>query len=571
MAFSTLRNNKIRSIVGAISSESNGMRIVPAWKRGNSNTVFQSNSLGDAVIGFPNGYEIHGDLLFTVGWSDGMAIHRLENDGSLTLEWDNDGSDTVLYRDTTNTYDHMQSIVLSKTNYKAVIMTYNVNGYSIIDYSGLVDGTSNGGEAILEPRPPSQYFFSSGGVNIDRSGYYYVSGLCAAGDWIYVGDYDASHRKKFPRRNLVTGVQELLDGDTIKYPGSLDMHNGYRTHLFYDEHNDRMYYFSHYDGPIVVILNASTSNPQALHIDAETVGLGDDVYEVGLFTPDPVNEPNIIVYGAEGRIGYIDYTPCFEGNNPIKLSDAYTEATTQPGFSGAHFRVGTKYQTITNERSDKMPGYPNFIPTSPDRGRNQLAGWMCFENPDIYRRAVGVYNSSGTTEDIVTGGRGTSVRIDYSTPPVRMQSSDGTFYWILMGYGNQGHKLRVYDNNTGQGLIGDWSVEYGTFTLDNNASIDAVSTNLLNDFFIPGGCSLSLKVSNDNGETWESYTGTEQTEHSFSSSGTALRLKLEATGFVDKAPYMMEMAWLNVHYRTKSTIEKHNITKFKRTRFRLKK
>ena len=36
---------------------------------------------------------------------------------------------------------------------KAVVMSYNVYGYSIIDYSGAVDGTSNGGAVIREARP----------------------------------------------------------------------------------------------------------------------------------------------------------------------------------------------------------------------------------------------------------------------------------------------------------------------------------------------------------------------------------------------------------------------------------
>lgn len=569
MKFETLDRTKVRSIVGAVQTNAHGHRIAPVWKRGNNNTVFEISGLGDSVIGFPNGYEVHGDLLFTVGWNDGMSIHRLQDDGSLVLEWNNNGSTKPLYRDTTSTYDHMNNIVLSKTNYKAVIMSYNVNGYSIIDYSGLVDGVSNGGEAILEPRPPSQYFFTNG-VNIDRAGYYYASGLCAAGDWIYIGDYDATHRKKFPRKNIVTGVEELLDGDTIKYPGSLDMHNGYRTHIFYDEHNDRIYYFSYYDGPITVILNASTNTPQTLHIDAETIGLGDDMYEVGLFVPDPVNNPNIIVYGAESRIGYIDYTPCFTGDDPIKLGDAYTEATTEPGFNGAHFRVGTKYQTVTNEHTDKFPGYPNFIPTSPDRGRNQLAGWMCFEHPNIYQRAVGVYSSSGIIEDTTTGGRGSSVRIDYGTPPVRMQSPNGTFYWILMGYGNQGYKLRVYDNDTGQGLIGDWEIEYGTFTLPGSANIDEVGTNALAEIFVPGSCSISLKVSNDGGTTWENYTGTTETTHSFSSTGNSLRVKLIATGYPDKAPYRMGLDPMVVAYRSKTSAEKNPAISYKRTKYRLR-
>jgi hypothetical protein len=575
MGFKRLINNNIISITGAVSSEAFGTRVLPAWKRGISNYVSKKNGgIGENTISFPNGYEIHGDLLFVVGWGDGAAIYRIENNGTLTTEWNNDGNSQVLYRDTTSTYNHITNIVLSKSNYKAVIMTHNVNGYTVVDYKGLVDGTTNGGEAVKEDRPSSQYFFSSGGVNIDRAGESYRSGVTAAGDWIYICDYDNSHTKKYPRRNLVTDTQELLEHDDIAYTGSTlatNVTSGYRATLFYDEYNDRVYYNYYQNGRVVVILDASTSSPECVYVDVNNIGFGDDMYENGLFVPDPINYPNRVMLGVESRIGHIDYTPCFSGNSPTKLNDAYVEATTEPGYNGAHFRVGTKYQTTTTERTDKLPNYPNFVPTAPDRGRNTLGGWMCWENTNLYRRAVGAYNSGGIVEDTTTGGRGRSVRIDYGTPPVRMKSADGTHYWILMGYGADGYQLWVYANDIGQGLIGDWSVVYGTFTLPNNANIDGVTTDVLTDFFIPGGCSIAVKVSNNNGSTWEDYTGTDELEHSFEDEGNQLRVKVEATGFVDKAPYSMELGAPSVHYRTKSTIEKHNITKFKRTRFRLKK
>ena len=54
-----------------------------------SNTTVSSGSGdydgGDRVIGFGNGYEIDGDLLFTVGWGDGFAVRRLNDDGTMTL------------------------------------------------------------------------------------------------------------------------------------------------------------------------------------------------------------------------------------------------------------------------------------------------------------------------------------------------------------------------------------------------------------------------------------------------------------------------------------------------------
>ena len=85
----SLERSDINSIVGAIANDYSGqVAIVPVTKRGMSNTTVSSSSGqydgGDRVIGWNNGYEIDGDLLFTVGWGDGFAVRRLNNDGTMT-------------------------------------------------------------------------------------------------------------------------------------------------------------------------------------------------------------------------------------------------------------------------------------------------------------------------------------------------------------------------------------------------------------------------------------------------------------------------------------------------------
>ena len=82
----SLERADIQSIVGAAANDYDGQAaIVPVTKRGMSNTTVSSGSGdydgGDRVIGFGNGYEIDGDLLLTVGWGDGFAIRRLNDDG----------------------------------------------------------------------------------------------------------------------------------------------------------------------------------------------------------------------------------------------------------------------------------------------------------------------------------------------------------------------------------------------------------------------------------------------------------------------------------------------------------
>ena len=86
-----ITRSNIISHSGAIitDSGSNGnFAIFPQYKGGISNATVRSGSGdydgGDRVIGFPSAYEIDGDLLFTVGWGDGFAVRRLNNDGTLT-------------------------------------------------------------------------------------------------------------------------------------------------------------------------------------------------------------------------------------------------------------------------------------------------------------------------------------------------------------------------------------------------------------------------------------------------------------------------------------------------------
>ena len=246
----SLKKQDITSIVGAAANEYNGQyAIVPISKRGLSNVTTNSGAGeydgGDRVLGFPNGYEIDGDLIFTVGWGDGFAVRRLNNDGTMTrLFFDSN----FLYRDTTSTYNHLVNVVLDKVNKKGVVMTYNVDGYTTFDYSGCTDG---GTTFVKDARPTHSnpdFFIGSqdtGGGYVNRAGNSYHSGMAAAGEWIYAGDHNARHYKKVMRKNINTGVEERLDttSSAIMNAGSAAQdRDGYRNWLFYDEVNDRILY-----------------------------------------------------------------------------------------------------------------------------------------------------------------------------------------------------------------------------------------------------------------------------------------------------------------------------------------
>ena len=120
MAFKTevLSSTNDISVVGCMITNCRGQfAVLPVYKGGMSNYKIRSGSGdydgGDRVIGFTTGYEIDGDLLFTVGWGDGFAVRRLNNDGTMTRLY---YESQFLYRDTSSTDNHLQSVAIDKIN-----------------------------------------------------------------------------------------------------------------------------------------------------------------------------------------------------------------------------------------------------------------------------------------------------------------------------------------------------------------------------------------------------------------------------------------------------------------------
>ena len=571
-----VNKSDIKSIVGCASNNYGGqVAIVPVTKRGMSNVSVSSGSGeydgGDRVIGYTTGFEIDGDLLFTVGWGDGFAVRRLNDDGSMTrLFYDSN----FLWRDSGSTYNHLQSICIDKKNKKGVVMTYNVNGYTTFDYSGLMNG---GSTFVKDPRPthsnPQIYIGSqdTGGGYVESTGLYYVGGLCAAGEWAYASDYDARHYKRCMRRNMKTGVEERLYMDStagsIMLEGSAPVdRNGYRGWIMYDSINDRILYAYYHNANFSLILDASTANPKSVYVDMGDAGQGDDGYEQGWLIPDPINEPNIFWVGASGRHSLVDVTPCFTGAQVTVLQITY-EGTRNPGNNyGILMRAGTKYQDVQGgQPTDKMIGFPKFIPTTGDRGGAMIPGFLDPDND----RYVALRRHDTVVEDTTSEGRGRSYRVDYGCNLTRMYSANGAEWWIQMGYGYDGHGFRIWDAKYANHFIPDWEIVYGPYTLDNSASVDFVFWNTV-DYFVPNGCTLSYYVSNDDGVTWEIYSGTDTGEHTFSKQGDKLLIKISASGDVSKNAYKMSDSEDFILFGTKYAAEMDPAIKQKMTKFKLR-
>ena len=577
MAFKTekLERGDIITIVGAAQNEYLGQNgIIPVTKGGYSNTIINSGGGeydgGDRVIGWPNGLEVDGDLLFTSGWGDGFALRRLNNDGSMTKLFQDTN---FLYRDTTSTYNHYQSVAISTTQQKGVVMTYNVDGYTTFDYSGCVNG---GTTFVKDARPthsnPQRFIGGAGssGLNISSAGLYYTSGLVAAGDWIYVGEYDARHYRRCLRRSMADGTEEVLgsaDGTADKLSGSGDVdRNGYRHTLFYDEVNDRVFYFSYYNSNFQVVLDASTSTPELLWCDVGDAGYGDDAYEMGLHIDDPTNAPNRMWIGGSNRILDLDITPCFTGGDPTIHNQIMLSS---PNITfDVLFRFGAKYQKTSGLPMDKDPDYPTYIRTFADRDKNMQGGWIDREN----LLTPGSIRYQNTTEDTATGGRGRSCRYSYGGHHVLMASANGTKYWVQTGYSHDGHRFKTYAESTyPKRLIGNWEVVYGTYTLANSATIDEAFVSNVDLIETPSGTSISVYISNDNGTTWETYNTAATDAHRFTSTGTQLRVKLSASGQPDKSPYYLGFEGpLSVHYKSLHDAAKNANIKFKVPRTKLR-
>ncbi|MDA7492393.1 hypothetical protein N8445_00340 [bacterium] len=579
MAFKTVllsKDNDI-SITGCMITRCRGQfAVLPVHKGGMSNYKSKSGSGdydgGDRVIGFPNGYEIDGDLLFSVGWGDGFAVRRLNNDGTMTRLFHDSN---FLWRDTSSTYNHLQSVAIDKVNKLGVVMTYNVEGYTTFDYSGC----TNGGTTFVKDARPSHsnpdFFIGSqdtGNGYVNRCGTSYTSGLCAAGAWFYAGDHDAHHYKKLMRRNLNSDTEERLDmtsSSVYKSGSSVIDRNGYRHCIFYDEINDRIFWFPYYNANFTMVLDASTSSPETVWCDLGDAGEGDDGYEQGLYIEDPVNSPNIVCVGGSSRLLKINIGPCLTGSAPtiIKRVELFNNWVNNLEYP-VNFRFGTKYQKTSGTPMDKSPGFPAHCPTHADRGWATVRGFVDWDN----NQTATALRHDDVVEDTTTGGRGRSHRLDYGNGMVLMSSANGTKYWIQLGYGADGHSITIWDEDDKPNeLIGNWELIHGTFTLPNSANIDKVHIGNAENFKVPANCTLTVFVSNNNGTSYETYDRTSDDAHVFSSTGTQLRVKIVAGGRADRSPYYVgNKGFLSVSYGSMHDAAKNSNIKFKITRKRLR-
>lgn len=466
------------------------------FKASPTNSVTTVSSGADSVIGM-GALKNDSDLVITSSWVDGFSVHRLNDDGTLSLLY-HDGSPY-------GSEDSYQSLALDKPRSIAYVANHYNDTITYYDYSdckGGMDTVTKLG-ALTE---------AGNDLPSDEVGYSYFSGLEIAGDYLYIGP-DDHWRYDVSRWNTQTQTQELLPVINIG-------NDALRGHPVYFPGTDRMYIQWVYDASAWVILDASTASPSAYNIRLNNIGMGDDTRTWGVVE---TSDPNIIWIGCEYRMAKVDITPCI--TDPVADGTTPTLLTNKPYLRDIPYWLNC-YQRF----SAPHPTYgSDFLVMYADRGWCEMMGWYDQEHdmPVVCPQ-----------ENNYSYGKA-PMRFDYQPAPILVTTDNGTKYWVYAGYGNnEGHEFNVHSESNGVLLEGSSSIVFGTYSLDNSANVGSIKVRGPS-LRVPSGCTASFYVSNDNGNTWESISYNDSTSYGFSSTGNQIKVKINFTGTPIKSPHIV--------------------------------
>lgn len=445
-----------------------------------------------------HGVKVDGDLIFTIGWSQGFYIHRLENDGSVT----------ELYRDSSPLGGgYYTSLAIHLPTQQAFVGHYSYDGLAIYDYS-------------VDPTAPTKTILKEvDGLPFDRLGEAYGSAFDIAGDWLYMSPNEKEYTNCV-RMNVNTQAIEEI---TV----SNQQLNFRRNYLHYDSVNDQMFYLSShsYNTDMFVVKNASTTNPACYGLNMNSIPHVDWRGRACGIYVDPTNE-NILTAMINYRIHKIDFSGIINSTSTTPTSLAYSESRSgYPNSFNGYGRIATH-----PERSD-------MLLILPERGGTIGCGWVDLDRSDWVE---------SNRHDGWHGGKYTgAIHLnDYMSEPHIGTSANGTQYIVTAGHGWD-YGLLVFPHGSGMfDLYENTDIQFGAFTMNGNQNISHVIVRGLEKdvtYWEPSGTTLTVWVSNDNGATWETYDTNSQTPHKFVSTGYQLKLKIGFNGLPDKTPYVKAM------------------------------
>jgi len=485
------------------------------WKFNDTNETYTAPAgNGDHCISH-SAIQVDGDLILSVGWSDGFAVRRLNDDGTLT----------DIYSDTKplNNYGYYNSIALDKTRKMAWVSSYATNGFQTYDYSGAV----NGGTTVTK----GASYTTTDGFPCTDSGGPYQNGLYIVGDYLYITPDDRNTGNSLYRMRLSDLTADHLTIDNYRY-------NPRFGEFYYDETNNRLYRIARTNGEYVIILNPDksstdpTSPARAINLGLSYLGLGDDVL-TPLIAVDKTNPNILFVGGYHGRRMKVDITPVIDGIDTKPTIIWNDWRSTQNQWSAPSWLWG-----YNSGRPHPTYG-SDFIIIRPDRDWYMEFGWWDQENmipvgpPRYYSWA---YHSS---KHAYTYRGNDTLIYSYAPFPALATSAGGNTYMILSGYGWDGYKFRTWTPDKYE-LETSGYIIFGPFSFSDSANIHSVRINNLKDqLYIPSGTTFTAEVSNNNGAIWELYDYSQEDRfHVFQSTGNQLLVKFTFNGMPTKAPHI---------------------------------
>ena len=480
-------------------------------------TVFQMNDsesrvstdswYGDASIGSLDcTVIIDKQWILSVGWGDGIALRRINDNGTITRVW---GSDYG------NGYNHHSALAFHKPTMTAYICQYNTPRMGVLDLSAWdAAGRPDNGSGIVKYDNIYQKD-TTWNFPTDRVGTSYESGLKIAGDWLYMASYARDTINGVYRWNVYTREYQLLpianlNWNTASWEGT----------FVYDDRLDKLFYQLRWSGGLNIIENASTENPTAYHISFSGHGADHCVYKGIVYIGGDTNR---ILCGGDWRFFDLDISGCNESNaTPVFNREVYTSG----GYHAMnnYMPFGSEDPYNEDEYRGGTPYGHAFIRIMPDRGWLRKSGWFDLDN----------FQPVGRTGEDNYSHQKDTVFFDYSGCFYKVTSANGTDYYIAMGYSWDGHRVNVYNKPHLLKTSSEVLFNVGDALSGNNIAAINLSDTAY-EIFTPSNTTASVSVSNNGGTTWESYSSG---IHTFSSAGTNCKVKYTFSGQENKMPYM---------------------------------
>jgi hypothetical protein len=512
-----LDDNWVKEGTGSYFGYTYNLSIGLEWTFNDGNETFtETNGYGKAVLGKESVF-INGDLLFTAGYSDGIAVRRVENNGSMS----------ILYDELTpaNGYAYYESLAVDtirKCFYVGNNVYANLTKY---DYSDTSSITKIG--TLTE---------AGDGLPADQVGHTYRNGLFITGSWLHIGAADKTYTTVF-RWNVETSASDNL---TVSNVGSAGRYGV----VWLEKNTNRLWLFSRDNGDTWLILNPekSSSDPisaSAFNINGNGVSLGNDMFMFGAATVND-NSNHVIIGGYYGRFGKVDISPIL------------TQTSANPTVIDGKARIVSNFYTPTYILIEALSFIPHptfgsdLVLIQPSMDHYHEYGWIDQENWMLVgppRTYFYRWNwETGGTSIAYTWHSNDLLYFQYGQGPFLITTQDGSEYWILTGYGYDGSVIRTYSRTTfpdGFHLVETGSITFGDFYLPNSESIGSIKIGeLISQLYILEDTKFNCFVSNNGGSSWENYDYTQEVYYKFNSSGNTGQIKFYFEGNKKRGPHI---------------------------------